>query len=130
MYDLEYAPALCFCSLPRAEELLSSSESLEPPTLLQLLLVLEVEAVAAVLELGMVRVLWGRVEVPELAPRLLSPEWPSVRTCCLLGSRVLWRPWVWYARCVRLRMEASRGGTTGQGSCSSPCLRKNGSVFM
>ena len=133
VYDLEYAPTLCFCSLPSAEELLSSSESLEPPTLLLLvglLLVLEVEAVAAVLELGMVRVLWGKVAVPELEPKLPSPEWPSVRACCLAGSRVLWRPWVWYARCVRLRIEASRGGTAGHGSCSSPCLRKNGSVFM
>lgn len=92
VYDLEYAPTLCFCSLPSAEELLSSSESLEPPTLLLLvglLLVLEVEAVAAVLELGMVRVLWGKVAVPELEPKLPSPEWPSVRACCLAGSRVL-----------------------------------------
>lgn len=57
--------------------------------LLGLLLVLEVEAVAAVLELGIVRVLWGKVEVPELEPRLLGPEWPNC-----LESRVLWRPWV------------------------------------
>lgn len=92
VYDLEYAPTLCFCNLPSAEELLSSSESLEPPTLLLLvglLLVLEVEAVAAVLELGMVRVLWGKVAVPKLAPKLPRPEWPSVSACCLAGSRVL-----------------------------------------
>lgn len=57
--------------------------------LVGLLLVLDMEAVAALLELGMVRVLWGRVAVPELAPRLPSPEWPSVRACCLVGSRVL-----------------------------------------
>ncbi|KAG7223279.1 hypothetical protein INR49_015635 [Caranx melampygus] len=72
-----------------AEELLSSSESLEPPTLLLLvglLLVLEVEAVAAVLELGMVRVLWGKVAVPELEPKLPSPEWPS--SCGLGGEAV------------------------------------------
>lgn len=50
---------------------------------------LEVEAVAAALELGMVRVLCGKVAVPELAPKLLSPEWPSVRACCLAESRVL-----------------------------------------
>jgi hypothetical protein len=54
-----------------------------------LLLVLEVEAVAAGLELGIVRVLWGRVAVPELTPRLASPEFPSVRACCLDGSRVM-----------------------------------------
>lgn len=54
-----------------------------------LLLVLEVEAVAAGLELGIVRVLWGRVAVPELTPRLPSPECPSVRACCLDGSRVM-----------------------------------------
>lgn len=62
-------------------------------------------------ELGMVRVLWGSVDVPELmleppvvvleagpdAPelvRLLKPPWLSVRAC-LDGSNVMWRPCVW-----------------------------------
>lgn len=66
-------------------------------------------------ELGMVRVLWGNVAVPELmleppvvvleagpeapeAPelvRLFKPPWPSVRDGCLDGSNVMCRPCVW-----------------------------------
>lgn len=128
---MEYAPAFCFCSLPRPDELLSSRESLDPPTLelpgvgppppVELPLAaapaaaapLRTEEVEEVL--GMVRVLWGKVAVPELmlelpaapleggpdvpeAPelvRLLKPPWPSVRACCLEGSNVMWRPCVW-----------------------------------
>jgi len=189
---LEYAPAppspLCFCSLPRPEELLSSNESLDPPILEE-----DVEgpprapavapvappeeeepeappaaaaaaaiaaAAAAALwaakaeEPGMVRVLWGSVEqlelvdappppaapadcppeeVPDDEVRLEGPEWPMVRDCCcccLAESIVTCRPWVWYARWARPRMEASRGGTTGQGSWCSDCFRKKGSDFM
>lgn len=68
-------------------------------------------------EPGMVRVLWGRVELLELADtpplplapppppapeddapedvRLDRPEWPMLRACCLAESIVTWRPWVW-----------------------------------
>lgn len=121
---MEYAPAFCFCSLPRPDELLSSRESLDPPTL-ELPGVgplADAPAAAAPLGtkeveelLGMVRVLWGKVAVPEqmlelpAAPieagpdvpeapelvRLLRPPWPSVRACCLEGSNVMWRPCVW-----------------------------------
>lgn len=85
-------------------------------------------------EPGMVRVLWGSVELleladvillppppvaPEEAPeevRLDRPEWPMLRACCFAESIVTWRPWVWYALWARPRIEASRGGTTGHGS--------------
>lgn len=120
VYDLEYAPAppsLCFCSLPKPEELLSSRESLDPPILedappgVPPVAPEEDDDAAAVAaaaaaalwaaeeeEPGMVRVLWGRVELleaadapplpppkPPVAPpeqaRLDRPVWPMARAC-------------------------------------------------